>query len=401
MTPIEHSRHLRVILSVNCGSSSLKYALYPVLSDGVGEALHTATIEGSLSEAQQPSGDAFGRALRVLDQIIHELGPVDILAVAHRIVHGGERFTVPVRLDAAAMSALAQLSGLAPLHQPHNLDGVRRFEAHWPGVPQIGCFDTAFHATLPEVEYRFALPDSLYKQGIRRFGFHGLSYEFVIGRLQALTPRAQGRVLAFHLGNGASACAIQQGRSVATSMGFSALDGLVMGSRSGSLDPGVLLHLMRQGWGVDRLEAVLYKESGLRGLSGVSADMRTLHASTDPKAKLAIDVFVHRAIREAGALIACMGGVDVVAFTGGIGEHDAVVRAAIVQGMSYLGVRCAAQANEQLPSKGEGPIHADDSVVELWVVPTDEGRVAARGAAAVLKAFNVAGGAYGGTVPMS
>ena len=203
MTPIEHSRRLRVILSVNCGSSSLKYAIYPVLSDGVGEALHTATIEGALSAAPQPSGDAFGRALRVLDQVIHELGPVDILAVAHRIVHGGERFTGPVRVYAAVMSALAQLSGLAPLHQPHNLDGVRRFEAHWPGVPQIGCFDTAFHTTLPEVEFRFALSESLYQQGIRRFGFHGLSYEFVMGRLQALTPRSQGRVLTFHLGNGA------------------------------------------------------------------------------------------------------------------------------------------------------------------------------------------------------
>ncbi len=206
-----------------------------------------------------------------------------------------------------------------------------------------------------------------------------------MGRLQALTPRSQGRVLAFHLGNGASACAIHEGRSVATSMGFSALDGLVMGSRSGSLDPGVLLHLMRQGWDVDRLEALLYKESGLRGLSGMSADMRTLHASTDPKAKLAIDVFVHRAIREAGALVACMGGLDVVAFTGGIGEHDAVVRAAIVQGLGYLGVRCAAHANEHLPPNGEGPIHSDDSMAQIWVVPTDEGRVAASGAVALLQ----------------
>ena len=385
MTPIAHSRPHRVIVSVNCGSSSLKYALYPVTSEGVGEALHTATIEGlQAQQGSQAAGDAFGRALQALDQIIVEHGPMDLLAVVHRIVHGGESFTGPVRLDASAMSALTQLSALAPLHQPHNLDGVRRFEAHWPSLPQIGCFDTAFHATLPEVERRFALPDSLYQQGIRRFGFHGLSYDYVMGRLRSLTPRAQGRVLAFHLGNGASACAIQAGRSVATSMGFSALDGLVMGSRCGSLDPGVLLHLMRQGWGVDRIESVLYKESGLRGLSGVSADMRTLHASTDPKAKLAIDVFVHRAIREAGALVACMGGIDVLAFTGGIGEHDAAVRAAIIQGMAHLGVRCSVQANEHLPSKGEGAIHSDDSSAQIWVVPTDEGRVAARGAATLL-----------------
>ncbi|WP_374318300.1 acetate/propionate family kinase [Aquabacterium sp.] len=387
MTPIEHARRPRVVLSVNCGSSTLKYAAYPIEGDDIGEAVMTQTIDGlkldDEVEAGQP-GDPFMKALHELERALHADGEVDVLAVAHRIVHGGNHFFEPVRLNGPIMTALAQLNSLAPLHQPHNLDGVRRFEAHWPGVPQIGCFDTAFHAKLPEVEQRFALPNELYEQGVRRFGFHGLSYAYVMGRLAELTPRAQGRVLAYHLGNGASACAVLNGHSVATTMGFSAVDGLVMGTRCGNLDPAVILHLLSQGWTEERIETLVYKQSGLKGLSGLSSDMRALHQSDAPSAAMAIDVFVHRAVREGGGLVACMGGVDAIAFTGGIGEHDAIVRERIVQGLAHLGVQLSSEANQQLPSKGEGPIHVADSPVDVWVVPTDEGRMAARGAARLL-----------------
>lgn len=387
MTPIEHARRPRVVLSVNCGSSTLKYAAYPIEGDDIGEAVMTQTIDGLKLdddvEAGQP-GDPFMKALHELERALHADGEVDVLAVAHRIVHGGNHFFEPVRLNGPIMTALAQLNSLAPLHQPHNLDGVRRFEAHWPGVPQIGCFDTAFHAKLPEVEQRFALPNELYEQGVRRFGFHGLSYAYVMGRLAELTPRAQGRVLAYHLGNGASACAVLNGHSVATTMGFSAVDGLVMGTRCGNLDPAVILHLLSQGWTEERIETLVYKQSGLKGLSGLSSDMRALHQSDAPSAAMAIDVFVHRAVREGGGLVACMGGVDAIAFTGGIGEHDAIVRERIVQGLAHLGAQLSSEANQQLPSKGEGPIHATGSPVDVWVVPTDEGRMAARGAARLL-----------------
>jgi len=376
-----------VVLSVNCGSSTLKYAAYPIEGDDIGEAVMTQTIDGLKLdddvEAGQP-GDPFMKALHELERALHADGEVDVLAVAHRIVHGGTHFFEPVRLNGPIMTALAQLNSLAPLHQPHNLDGVRRFEAHWPGVPQIGCFDTAFHAKLPEVEQRFALPNELYEQGVRRFGFHGLSYAYVMGRLAELTPRAQGRVLAYHLGNGASACAVLNGHSVATTMGFSAVDGLVMGTRCGNLDPAVILHLLSQGWTEERIETLVYKQSGLKGLSGLSSDMRALHQSDAPSAAMAIDVFVHRAVREGGGLVACMGGVDAIAFTGGIGEHDAIVRERIVQGLAHLGAQLSSESNQQLPSKGEGPIHAAGSPVDVWVVPTDEGRMAARGAARLL-----------------
>jgi acetate kinase len=285
-----------------------------------------------------------------------------------------------VRIDDAALSHLHSLDALAPLHQPFNLAGVEAFARALPGVAQIACFDTAFHATLPEVERRFALPPSIAAMGIRRYGFHGLSYEFLVQALRSRTERIKGRALLAHLGNGASITGTIAGRSVATSMGFSTLDGLMMGTRSGSVDPGVLLHLWRAGWERDRVERLLYKESGLAGVSGIGADMRALRQSDSPAARLAIDLFTHRLIREAGAITAALGGVDLIAFTGGIGEHDAVLRADLVRALGFLGLRLDDDANRAATGDSMAAIQAPDSSAEVWVVPTDEGRVAARSA---------------------
>ena len=248
----------------------------------------------------------------------------------------------------AQAAAEIALVPLAPLHQPHNLAGVRALRKAFPALPQIGCFDTAFHADMPELETRFALPQALYDEGVRRYGFHGLSYDYVMQVLRGCSTRAGGRVLMAHLGSGASLCGARAGRSVATSMGFSALDGLMMGSRCGQLDPGVVLHLWRQGWTEAQVEQLLYKESGLLGVSGLSADMRLLRRAADdgnPQARTAIDLFTYRLTREAGALAAVLGGVDVLVCTGGIGEHDAVTRAALAQALHYLGVDLDGAAN--------------------------------------------------------
>ncbi|TDM08179.1 MAG: acetate kinase [Ideonella sp. MAG2] len=309
---------------------------------------------------------------------------VPLQAVAHRIVHGGSVCMAPCLLDAPTLEALAALNPLAPLHQPHNLAGVAAFAQALPDVPQVGCFDTAFHASLPPLEQRLPLPAALAEQGLRRYGFHGLSYQYVSEVLAAHSPCAGGRAILAHLGNGASLCATQGGRSVATTMGFSALDGLMMGSRSGSLDPGVLLHLWRQGWSQAEVEELLYKNSGLKGVSGLSADMRTLRASTAPAAREAIALFTRRIVREMGGLAALLGGVELIAFTGGIGEHDAALRADVASALAFLGVRLDAAANLAATGDSVQALHAADSAVELWVVPTDEGRVAARAAFALL-----------------
>jgi acetate kinase len=287
-------------------------------------------------------------------------------------------------VDDEILEALAGLNSLAPLHQPHNVAGIRAFRKAFPQLPQVACFDTAFHATLPELEYTFALPRALTEQGVRRYGFHGLSYQFVMESLLAHSPQARGRVLMAHLGNGASLCAARDGRSVATTMGFSALDGLMMGTRTGALDPGVLLYLLEQGWDHDRLQALLYKQSGLLGVSGISADMRRLRADGSADARRAIDLFTHRIIRESGALVATLGGLDVIAFSGGIGEHDAALREQICSGLAYLGVVLDAQQNRLATGETIRAIHAAGSGVEVWVVPTDEGTVAAREALALI-----------------
>lgn len=390
------------ILAVNAGSSTLKFSLHPVDRGDVQACVLSGNIEGlepggipelrwSANGAPQsatlPStgADSFETALLSLRDLLSsqsQLPPIE--AIAHRVVHGGSEFRASVVVTDDILAELAALSSLAPLHQPHNVDGIRAFRKSFPHLPQIACFDTAFHATLPELEYTFALPRELSAQGVRRYGFHGLSYQFVMQSLLARSPQARGRVLMAHLGNGASLCAARDGCSVATTMGFSALDGLMMGTRTGTLDPGVLLYLMEQGWDHNRLQTLLYKQSGLLGVSGVSADMRRLRADGGSDARRAIDLFTHRVIRECGALVTSLGGLDVLAFSGGIGEHDAVLREEVCTGLAHLGVGLDAAQNRLADGSGMRAIHASDCRVQVWVVPTDEGTVAAREALALI-----------------
>ena len=391
------------ILAVNAGSSSLKFSLHPLQGGQVQPSVLTGCIEG-LEPAGAPEmvwsfagqrqrqaitgqGDSpFQRALASLRSLLADLeGAPPIRAVAHRVVHGGQAFRESVLVTDAVLERLERLNSLAPLHQPHNLAGVRSFRQAFPALPQVACFDTAFHASLPDVASAFALPASLTEQGVRRYGFHGLSYQYIMDTLLAQSPRGRGRVLMAHLGNGASLCAAQDGRSCATSMGFSALDGLMMGTRSGTLDAGVLLYLMEQGWDHDRIQKLLYKQSGLLGVSGISADMRRLRSDGSDDAQRAIDQFTHRVVRETGALVACMGGMDVLAFSGGIGENDSVLRSQVCERLGWLGVQIDPVRNAQASADlGAQPIHAAGSLIEVWVVPTDEGRVAAREAARLI-----------------
>ncbi len=383
------------ILSVNAGSSSLKFALYPVDGQRVGDALLTGafeglepqgqarlrwTLQGSLRQEALPAhaNDPFETALGRLQRLLDETTSLPVLrAISHRVVHGGEAFTRATRVTPAVHEQLARYNSLAPLHQPHNLAGITAFAQAFPALPQIACFDTAYHATVPELHNSFALPQSLRTQGVRRYGFHGLSYQFIMGQLQQRSTRARGRVLMAHLGNGASLCAARKGMSVATTMGFSALDGLMMGTRSGNLDPGVLLYLMEQGWTHAQLQQLLYKQSGLLGVSGISADMRTLRQSDSAQARFAIDLFVHRVVRETGAMVACMQGLDVIAFSGGIGEHDAELRQQVGQQLGWLGVEMDSSLNRGATGDRCEAIHSPASAAEVWVIPTDEGRVAA------------------------
>ncbi len=362
------------ILSVNVGSSTLKFALYPVTREGVGTATQVGTIEGL-----QQGESAFDAALDgLVTRLTCVVPALRLGAVAHRVVHGGARFQTSVRVTEAVLQDLAQLNSLAPLHQPHNLEGIRRFWRALPEVPQIACFDTAFHASMAEQETRFALPEALFQQGIRRYGFHGLSYQHVRDTLQLQSARAGGRLLMAHLGCGASLCAAREGRSMATTMGFTALDGLMMGTRCGALDPGVLLYLMNHDWNRERLETLLYRQSGLLGVSGLSADLRVLRAATDVRARCAIDLFTAGVVREAGAMAAVLGGLDVLAFTGGIGEHDAQLRSDVAERLAYLGGVLDSEKNRAGRQNGTQAIHAGTSKVEIWVVPADEGHAAAK-----------------------
>jgi acetate kinase len=395
------------ILSVNAGSSSLKFALYPIEGAGIGEAEVTGNIEGLEPSGQprisfcatgqnkasapvvvKPEQDVFDAALDTLKGLLAtRFAHLKVQAIAHRVVHGGSYFSSSVRVTSEVLAQLATLNALAPLHQPHNLAGIEAFAESFPDVAQIACFDTAFHRTLSPLETTFAIDRQLTEQGVRRYGFHGLSYQYVAQVLQRESPRSAGRTVMAHLGNGASVCATTQHQSRATTMGFSALDGLMMGTRSGALDPGVLLYLMEQGWGHDQIQKLLYKQSGLLGVSGESADMRTLRASSaagSAAARFATDLFAHRVVREVGALSACIGGLDVLAFTGGIGEHDAVLRQQVCDALAYMGVHMDASRNTQATGDSVVAVHADNSEIEVWVVPTDEGRVAAQDALAFL-----------------
>ncbi|MBK6324114.1 acetate/propionate family kinase [Candidatus Aalborgicola defluviihabitans] len=387
------------ILAVNAGSSSLKFSLYPRHADQILASVLSGSIQGLEPHGtpemgwtfngvshqqllQDGNGSTFERALLALRSLLtRETGMPAIEAVAHRVVHGGQNFRASVIVTDAILEQLARLNSLAPLHQPHNLAGVRAFRLAFPELPQIACFDTAYHATLAEEDYAFALPQSLSEQGVRRYGFHGLSYQFIMDNLLEHSPRARGRVVMAHLGNGASLCAATDAKSCSTTMGFSALDGLMMGTRTGALDPGVLLYLLEQGWDHQRLQTMLYQQSGLLGVSGISADMRRLRADGSDAARKAIALFTRRVVRASGALTACMGGLDVLAFSGGIGEHDAVLRSEVCTSLAYLGVQIDPALNQAAIARGIMAVHTPDSAVEVWVVPTDEGRVAAREAA--------------------
>ncbi|KVA27827.1 acetate kinase [Burkholderia cepacia] len=382
-----------VILVLNAGSSSIKFSAFDVHGDTLGlivhgqvEGLYTATAHFSAvdrhaerHERQWAGGDTFGHQ-EGLEQIAAFLGAHQegyrLAAVGHRVVHGGQRFSGPVRVTPEIVAELEKLTPLAPLHQPHNLTPIRILETMRPGVEQVACFDTAFHCTQPAVTQAFALPASITSRGVRRYGFHGLSYEYIASVLPDVAPAAaRGRTVVAHLGNGASMCALVAGKSVASTMGFTALDGLPMGTRCGNLDPGVVIFLMEAlRMDVRAVEDLLYRRSGLLGVSGLSSDMRTLLASDDPHARFAIELYVYRIARELGSLAAAMEGIDAVVFTAGIGEHAAAIREGVLRRAAWLGVEIDVDAN----GTGGPLITTASSRVSAWVIPTDEELMIAR-----------------------
>lgn len=374
------------ILTLNIGSSTLKFALYDETGRHQwlrGDIDHIDTtpvfaVNGAVV-AHPPARATADLVTWLLDWIAENHPDVDLIAVGHRVVHGGKRYHRPMVIDGEVLIYLKSLASLAPLHQPHNLDGIRAVTARCPDLLQVACFDTAFHRTQPRVAELFALPRALSEEGVIRYGFHGLSYDYIAGVLpNHVATRADGRVIVAHLGAGSSLCALQNRRSVATTMGFTALDGLPMASRAGALDPGVLLFLMSEkGYDAAALEKLLYRESGLLGLSGISGDMRVLLASQDPRAKEAIDVYCYQISRWIGSLAAAIGGLDVLVFTAGVGEHAAPIRAAVCTAAQWLGVKIDPALNDQHASN----IATEDSKVAVLVLPTDEESVIARAAA--------------------
>ncbi len=387
------------VLTLNAGSSSLKFALFHGAADQpdvvgmvdrIGDAAAVIRVKdaaGQVIADRALTGDEgeghTGAARAVLRVLTEATAGETPAAVGHRIVHGGPDLTAPARLDDALLDKLAGYAPFAPLHQPHNLAGVAAARAAFPQAMQVGCFDTAFHRQHPFVEDAFALPRAYFDKGVRRYGFHGLSYDYIAGWLAQNEPDlARGRVIVAHLGNGASACAIQNGVSVASTMGFSALDGLAMGTRCGQIDPGVLLYLMQQeGLTGDQISDLLYKQSGLLGLSGVSNDMRRLEASDQPEAAQAIAYFVHRLRREIAALAAVMGGVDALIFTAGIGENAPAIRAAACAGMDWMGIALDETRNQT----GATDVTAEGARTRVMVVPTNEELVIARAARQMLR----------------
>jgi acetate kinase len=384
----------RHVVTLNAGSSSIKFALFEAadetlkaMASGIvemrGEQRRIATRNdaGTVTHEATWAEDAgtpfHTDALhRILEWRSDAFPTVQITAAGHRVVHGGVRYAAPVIVTDDVLQHLRTLVPLAPLHEPHNIAGIVAARDAWPDVPQVACFDTAFHRAHPFVNDVFALPRRYYEEGVRRYGFHGLSYEYVSQRLREIAPHhAAGRVVVAHLGNGASMCAIRDGHSVASSMGFTALDGLPMGTRCGQLDPGVVLYLMQEKrMDADAIADLLYRESGLKGLSGVSHDMRELEASERPEAQEAIEYFVFRIRRELGGLAAVLEGIDAIAFCGGIGEHAWRVRERVLEGMEWIGVeldRTANRASAQV-------ISSDRSRVRVFVIATDEEAMIAR-----------------------
>jgi len=388
----------QAIAVINAGSSSLKFAVCaasdftPLVHgqiEGLGNTPHAVlksadgrvVLDHAWPHSAQPVSheDALAFLLQALPSLLqgHE-----VVAVGHRIVHGGVHFHEPVRLTADVLAELATLIPLAPLHQPHNLSPVEALHRLLPDLPQVGCFDTSFHAGNPDVSQRFALPREFFDAGVMRYGFHGLSYEYIASTLPQVDQRAaQGRTVVMHLGNGASMCALKAGVSVASSMGFTALDGLPMGTRCGNIDPGVLIWLMdERGMTARQIEHLLYSESGLLGVSGESSDMRTLLASGSESARQAIDLYVYRITRELGSLAAALGGLDAIVFTGGIGEHATEIRARVCQNAAWLGVDLDVAANQSPAVSGSESrrVSLDGAKVAAWVIPTNEELMIAR-----------------------
>jgi len=389
------------VLVLNAGSSSIKFSLFAARRDelaliagGQIAGLHTAPHFVARDAAGKPAAekqwpaeaklDHEGALAYIVDWLKATHGAEHrVAAVGHRVVHGGADYGAPVRVDAAILAKLERLVPLAPLHQPHNLAPIRALLERSPGLPQVACFDTAMHRSNPPVAQMFALPEELTEAGVRRYGFHGLSYEYIASVLPQFDPAAaRGRTVVLHLGNGASMCALHAGRSVASTMGFTAVDGLPMGTRCGAIDPGVMLYLMDEHkMDARALEKLIYQQSGLLGVSGVSSDMRVLLESAEPRARLAVELFVYRIGRELGSLAAALGGVDALVFTAGIGEHAASIRERVCRQAAWLGVEIDAKANAV-----HGPrVSTVSSRVAAWVIPTNEELMIARHTRAVLQ----------------
>jgi acetate kinase len=378
------------ITVINSGSSSIKFAVFDNIEEDELRLVYNGQIEsigvlpyfkvqtsaGKTVDEQHLKNSPGYDHKNLLGLIVawirkhrQQLG-LDLAGVGHRVVHGGRKFTEPVIVDNEILKSLELFTPLAPLHQPHNLASIRSVMKLGPNIPQVACFDTAFHNTNPPVAQSFALPRHLSDAGIRRYGFHGLSYEYVARRFRMINPDvAAGRVVVAHLGSGASMCALRNGKSIASTMGFSAMDGLVMGTRPGSIDPGVILYLIQEkGMEAKELSELLYKKSGLLGVSGLSSDMRVLLNSTDPYALEAVDLFIYRIQRELGSLAAALGGLDALVFTAGIGENSAQIRSRICNAAGWLGLCLDSKANE----KGNTKISTKDSAVSIWIIPTNE-----------------------------
>ena len=381
------------ILVVNAGSSSLKFQVFEIETtralarllkgqvDGVGvrPRLRAAKADGSSAVDRTFSADEIpdlSAAIDVTAAWLRETQRVDLVAVGHRVVHGGPEFSQPVRVNETVLARLARYIPLAPLHQPNNLAPIRAILLRRPELSQVACFDTAFHRGHGPLADHYAIPERLYEEGVRRYGFHGLSYEYIAYSLPQVAPNiAQGRVIIAHLGSGASMCALLNGRSVESTMGFTALDGLPMGTRPGQIDPGVVLYLMAEkGMDAPSVQHFLYHDCGLKGLSGISNDMRELEASSDPRAAFAIDYFVYRIGLCAGTLAAASGGIDAFVFTAGIGENSALIRTRVAEKLAWLGAKLDPTAN----SRGEIRISSPESRFAICVVPTDEELMIAR-----------------------
>jgi acetate kinase len=384
---------IAAILVVNAGSSSIKFALYPIArSDDDKTPVYSGEIEGIGDVARLRVHDAGDKRVEdsaidgtvthhvalsvLLNWIAKNSGGIELAAAGHRVVHGGREFTGPVKITADVMRKLEALCPLAPQHQPHNLAAVDALSKLHPKLRQVACFDTSYHTTQPLVATAFALPRALSEKGVRRYGFHGLSYEYIVGILpEHLGPTADGKIVVAHLGHGASMCAMVNRKSIATTMGFSALDGLVMGRRCGALDPGVILYLLdHEGMSSKQISHLLYEESGLFGVSGVSDDMRELLTSRDARAAEAIDLFVYRIVRKLGSLVAALGGLDALVFTGGIGEYAPEIRARVCRQATWLGVRLDERANA-----GGGPVISESAgSISVLALKTNEEYVIAR-----------------------